>query len=167
MLVDYYSNYFVKLLLQRTFQRIISKFFVTHGLPLSIHFDNGPQFVSQHFEDFLSENGIIHQKTTPMWPQANGEVERQNRSTCIMKRIRIAQAEARDWKNELDKCLIMYRNTPHSVTGVCPSQLLFGHKLRTKLPELIDYKVDDISVRDRDAENKEKGKCMQINVEMH
>ena len=29
--------------------------------------------------------------TTPLWPQANGEIERQNRS--ILKRLRIAQAE--------------------------------------------------------------------------
>lgn len=55
----------------------------------------------------------------------------------------------------------MYRNTPHTTTGVSPSQLLFGRKLRTKLPELFDYNVDDVDdleVRDRDAEQKEKGK---------
>ena len=75
-----------------------------------------------------------------------------------MKRVRIAHAEGRDWKSELDKFLIMYRNTPHTTTGVCPSQLLFGRKLRTKLPELFDYNVDDLEVRDRDAEHKEKGK---------
>ena len=74
------------------------------------------------------------------------------------KRVRIAHAEGRDWKSELDKFLIMYRNTPHTTTGVCPSQLLFGRKLRTKLPELFDYNVDDLEVRDRDAERKEKGK---------
>ena len=75
-----------------------------------------------------------------------------------MKRVRIAHAEGRDWKSELDKFLIMYRNTPHTTTGVCPSQLLFGRKLRTKLPELFDYNVNDLKVRDRDAERKEKGK---------
>lgn len=135
---------------------MISKFFLTHGLPLSIHTDNGPQFVSQHFKDFMLDNGIVHHRTTPLWPQANGEVERQNRS--ILKRVRIAHAEGRDWKAELDKFLVMYRNTPHTTTGVSPSQLLFGHKLRTKLPELFDYNVDDLEVRDRDAEQKEKSK---------
>ena len=99
---------------------------------MSIHTDNGRQFTSQHFKDFMLENGITHHRTTPLWSQANGEVERQNRS--IMKRVRIAQAEGRDWRSELDKFLIMYRSTVHTITGV--SQLLFGRKIRTKLPEL-------------------------------
>ena len=44
-----------------------------------ITFDNGPQFVSDEFEKFLTTNCIEHRKTTPLWPQANGEVESQNR----------------------------------------------------------------------------------------
>ncbi|XP_061195212.1 uncharacterized protein K02A2.6-like [Saccostrea echinata] len=160
VLVDYYSRYFevavTESISSENITSLISKFCLTHGLPFSIHTDNGPQFVSEHFKDFMLDNGIVHHRTTPLWQQANGEVERQNRS--IMKRVRIAFAEGRDWKSELDKFLVMYRNTPHSTAGVCPSQLLFGRKLRTKLPELFDYNVDDLELRDRDAERKEKGK---------
>ncbi|CAG2215593.1 unnamed protein product [Mytilus edulis] len=160
VLVDYYSRYFevavTKNISSENITSLISKFCLTHGLPLSIHTDNGPQFVSQHFKNFMSEHGIVHHRTTPLWPQANGEVERQNRS--IMKRVKIAQAEGRDWKLELNKFLIMYRSTAHSTTGVSPSELLFGRKIRTKLPELIDYNINDFEVRDRDAEQKEKGK---------
>ncbi|CAG2188483.1 unnamed protein product [Mytilus edulis] len=160
VLVDYYSRYFevavTKNISSENITSLISKFCLTHGLPLSIHTDNGPQFVSQHFKNFMSEHGIVHHRTTPLWPQANGEVERQNRS--IMKRVKIAQAEGRDWKLELSKFLIMYRSTAHSTTGVSPSELLFGRKIRTKLPELIDYNINDFEVRDRDAEQKEKGK---------
>ncbi|CAG2225151.1 unnamed protein product [Mytilus edulis] len=119
VLVDYYSRYFevavTKNISSENITSLISKFCLTHGLPLSIHTDNGPQFVSQHFKNFMSEHGIVHHRTTPLWPQANGEVERQNRS--IMKRVKIAQAECRDWKLELNKFLIMYRSTAHSTTG--------------------------------------------------
>lgn len=160
VLVDYYSRYFevavTKNISSENIKSLISRFCLTHGLPLSIHTDNGPQFVSQNFKNFMFENGIVHHRTTPLWPQANGEVERQNRS--IMKRIKIAQGEGRDWKSELEKFLIMYRSTAHTTTGVCPSELLFGRKIRTKLPELLDYRIDDYEVRDRDAEKKEKGK---------
>ncbi|CAC5383109.1 unnamed protein product [Mytilus coruscus] len=145
VLVDYYSRYFevaaTKNISSENITSLISKFCLTHGLPLSIHTDNGPQFVSQHFKNFMSEHGKVHHRTTPLWPQANGEVERQNRS--IMKRVKIVQGEGRDWKFEL---------------RVSPSELLFGRKIRTKLPELIDYNVNDFEVRDRDAEQKEKGK---------
>ena len=51
----------------------------------------------------------------------------------------------------------MYRNTPHSVTGVCPAELLFKRKLRTKLPSLQEYCHEEI-VRDRDKMLKQKGK---------
>ncbi|KAL9968146.1 hypothetical protein ACROYT_G026481 [Oculina patagonica] len=124
---------------------MLSKIFVTHGLPLSLRTDNGPQFVSDYFEKYLEENGIEHRKTTPLWPQANGEIERQNRS--ILKRLRIAQAEGRNWKSEMDNFLVMYRSTPHSTTGVSPAELLFGRRIRTKLPQLQEFSIED-EVRD-------------------
>ena len=99
VLVDYYIRYFevaiTKTITSEKMTLLILKFCLTHGLPLSIHTDNGRQFTSQHFKDFMLENGITHQRTTPLWPQANGEVERQNRS--IMKQVRIAQAEGHEW----------------------------------------------------------------------
>ena len=36
----------------------VQKFFVTHGLPLSLRTHNGPQFTSGHFTKYLEENGI-------------------------------------------------------------------------------------------------------------
>ena len=123
---------------------------------MSIRTDNGPQFVSKEFKQFLVRNGIQDQRTTPLWPQANGKVERQNRS--ILKRIKIAQAEGLDWKNDLRNFLMMYRSTPHSTTGISPAELLYGRKMRTKLPEIAETNVDDTEIRDRDSDNKEKGK---------
>ena len=110
---------------------LMSKMFVTYGLPCSLRTDNGPQFVSDYFKGFLEENGIEHRQTTPLWPQANGEIERQKRS--ILKCLRIGQAEGRDWRSQMDDFL-MYRSTPHSPTGVSHAELLFGRKIRTKLP---------------------------------
>ena len=160
VLVDYYSRWFelefTKSTTSERITQIMSKMFVTHGLPISCRTDNGPQFISDHFKQFMLELGIKHHKVTPLWPQANGEVERQNR--WILKRLRIAQVEGRNWQNEIDKYLLMYRSTPHTVTGVSPAELLFKRKIRTKLPELQDFNADDLDVRDRDSEKKEKGK---------
>ena len=47
------------------------------------------------------------------------------------------------------------KTTPHSVTGLTPAEMMFGRKLRTKLPEF-DYKNEDEEVRDRDHLNKYK-----------
>ena len=53
---------------------------------------------------------------------------------------------------------MMYRTVPHSTTGVSPAKLMFGRKLRTRLPCIEENTVDDLDVRYRDNETKEKGK---------
>ena len=82
---------------------ILSKFFVTHGLTLSVRTDNGAQFCSEYFENYLKENRIEHREVTSLWAQANGEVKRQNR--VILKRLRIAQAEGKYLKSKVDQFL--------------------------------------------------------------
>ena len=124
---------------------------------MSITSDNGPQFRSEVFENYLKDNDISHRAVTPLHPAANGQVERQNRS--LMKRIRIANAESRDWKKEVRTYLFAYRTTPHGTTGVPPAELMFGRKLRTKLPQLkVDNRELDEEVKDKDAAQKYKNK---------
>ena len=78
--------------------------------------------------------------------QANGEVERQNRS--LLKRIQITHAEKKDWKKK-----VPYRSLPYPITGVSPAELLFGRKIRTKLPELSDVHVE-LQVREENNKGK-------------
>ena len=42
--------------------------FSTHGLPEMVVTDNGSNFVSEEFEDFLKGNGIRHIRTAPYHP---------------------------------------------------------------------------------------------------
>ena len=63
--------------------------------------------------------------------------------------MRIAQAEGKNWRKELVHYLAKYRTTPHTVTGVCPAELLFGRKIRTKMPEFRETTVNDGELRDR------------------
>ncbi|XP_022796124.1 uncharacterized protein K02A2.6-like [Stylophora pistillata] len=97
VVVDYYSRYFeVDILTSMTSTKVIEsldKIFCTHGLPKSLKTDNGSQFVSDEFQRFLETNDIEHRTSTPLWPQANGEAERQNRS--LLKALKIAKAEKR------------------------------------------------------------------------
>ena len=102
----------------------------------SVISEYGPQFISAEFKEYMEKQGIRHHRTTAKWPQANGQVERQNLS--LLKRIQIAHAEKQDCKKELTKYLTAYRSLLHPTTGVSPAELLFGRKVRTKLPELSD-----------------------------
>ena len=103
----------------------LEKIFTTHGLPQSLRSDNGPQFRSEVLERHLEDDGVEHRKTIPLRPHC-GEVERQNKS--LLKKMKIAQAEGKEWEKELRKYLVAYRSTPHTTTGVSPAELLFGGK---------------------------------------
>lgn len=132
--------------------------FVRYGVPYSLRTDNGPQFISEEFEAFLKEYNIEHRTTPPLWPQANGEVERQNRT--LMKALRVAHTEQRDWRKEVNKFLMAYRSTPQASTGATPYYLMFGREMRSKLPDMRpEATVMDEQYRDKDWESKLKGKA--------
>ena len=65
-----------------------------HALPERLTSDNGGQLKSNEMESFLKINGITHTRTTPLWPQENGQVERINR--VIKKAIQAAINEGRN-----------------------------------------------------------------------
>lgn len=160
VIVDYYSRFYeIEVMQSTTTEKVIDRLadtFCRHGLPVTIKSDNGPQFKSIEFKEYCEQHGIMHHKVTAKWAQANGEVERQNRS--LLKRLQIAQAEKKPWQAELRKYLTAYRSIPHSTTGRSPAELLFNRKVRGKIPDLRIEHVYDQEVHDRDAEQKAKTK---------
>ena len=124
VVVDYYSRWIEAILLKKTDAqhviRSMEAIFRTHGLPEAVRSDNGPLFASREFEGFLDYLGIKHKKGVPYWPQSNGQVEHCNET--VLKIIRIAQLEGRDWKKAPEDFLFHYRTTPHTVTGFSPAE---------------------------------------------
>ena len=48
--------------------------------------DNGPQFISKDFKEFIRISGMTHVKTSPYYPQSNGKLERYHKTikgSCI------------------------------------------------------------------------------------
>lgn len=162
VVVDYFSRYkeikITKSITSSDMIKLLKEIFSRLGYPVTITADNGKQFVSQEFRNYLQECGIVLHSTIPYWPQQNGEVERQNRS--ILKRIKISQIEKKNWKEELLYYLMMYNSTPHSVTGKTPSELFYKRQFRDKIPSYIDIenKDEQSEVKDRDKIVKEIGK---------
>ena len=125
----------VEILKSTTTTSIISRLrriFATHGLPRVIVSDNGPQFVSGEFRDYLRANDVEHRRITPYHPQANAAVERFN--ATVMTALRRAHHEGRNWRDALHTFLMTYRSTSHPATNASPSLLMFGREVRTKLP---------------------------------
>lgn len=51
--------------------------------------DNGPQFISRDFKEFIRIAGMTHVKTSPYYPQSNGKIERYHRTIkgdCIREK---------------------------------------------------------------------------------
>jgi len=84
-----------------TIVRVLEGIFGRLGLPYSLRSDNGSQFVSDAIQNFLRDNGVKHRRITPLASWQNGECERHNRT--LMKAIRIAHSEGKDWRRELTK----------------------------------------------------------------
>jgi hypothetical protein len=159
VVVDYYSRYFEVEIVRNTSSKTIverlEKIFASHSVPETLRTDNGPQFVSQEMEEFLREYGVNHVTSTPYWPQANGEVERQNRT--LLKAIKIAHEKRENLTRSISKFLLAYRSTPHTTTGVAPAEMLFKHRYRTKIPDITQSPIDE-EIQDRDALRKLKAK---------
>ena len=167
MTVDYYSRWIeviewieLRSTTSSVIIRCLENHFSRHGIPETLRTDNGSNLVSREMEDSLDELGIKHKKTIPLWPRANGEVERQNKS--LLKAMRAAQVEGKPWQQKLQKYLLAYRSTPHTTTGVSPAELLYGRKIRTKMPEFEGDEEEEKSgttdqqARDQDAEHKKR-----------
>jgi transposase InsO family protein len=103
--------------------------FVTFGLPEMIVSDNGTAFTSKYFQEFTQVNGIVYTKTAPYHPASNGLAERAVQTFKEgTKKMVGGSVECK-----LFRFLLKYRVTPQATTGVSPSELMSGRRLRTHL----------------------------------
>ena len=71
---------------------------------------------------------------TPLWPRANGLMERfmQNINKCIRTFI----TSKTNWKENLQLMLMNYRITPHQTTGIAASTFFFNKQPRSFIPDV-------------------------------
>ena len=120
--------------------------FACYGIPDTLVSDNGTNFVSQDFFQFLTENGIEHVQTAPKHPSSNGLAERAVQTV----KHGIKKMGGEDIQTKLDKFLLRYRVTPQSTTGKTPSELFMKCVLKTRLDKI----RPDLSHRVRRQQSK-------------
>ena len=136
--IDYYSSYpevaITRDITSKNIICILMNIFSRHGFPEEIVSDNGRQFVSQEFEQFLRSKNIKHVRSSPYYPRSNGKIERFHR--YLKKNFQTVTLQGRSWEVELPQILMLYRSIPHPTTKKTPASMLFNGEIRTKLPEV-------------------------------
>ena len=102
------------------------------GLPKMTVSDNGANFTSDEFAEFLRHNGVRHVQMPPYQPASNGLVEQVVQT--FKEGMRKLTEGLTDTK--LAHFLFKYRITPQSSTSISPAELMFGHYLRTQFDKL-------------------------------
>lgn len=120
---------------------VLRDLFSAFGLPEEIVSDNGPQFISHEFSEFMKMNGIKHTLTPPYHPASNGAAERsvQVLKQALRKQLTSSQQgqPKMTMERRLANFLFRYRNTPHTVTGVSPAVLFLKRQPRTRFTILL------------------------------
>ena len=116
--------------------------------------DNGPQFISKDFKQFIRISGMTHVRTSPYYPQSNGKLERYHRtikSECIRPGTPLCLEDA---KRLVTKYVAEYNDVRlHSALGyVSPADKLYGREEAIFAER--DRKLQE--ARQRRAENRRR-----------
>jgi hypothetical protein len=96
-----------------------------------IRSDNGTKFKNSQIEDFLEEEGIKHEFSSPYTPQQNGVVERKNRTLLDTTRTMLDQYKTLDrfWAEAINTaCYSINRLYLHRIIKKTSYELLTGKK---------------------------------------
>ncbi|KAG0420319.1 Transposon Tf2-9 polyprotein, partial [Dictyocoela roeselum] len=155
ILTDLYSRYTKSKILWSITSRQICKAFQEnwinkYGPPKNCLSDNGRQFTSKEFEDFLSKNNINHIKTAPYNPTGNSIVERINQEVGVI--LRIVRGKS---INEIQKGIERRINCTTNMTTRYPPKEIF---LLTSIFKNYDkpIRIDKEEINKRIINNKER-----------
>lgn len=98
-----------------------------HGVPESIHTDQGRQFESDIVKHLCASLGIEKTRTSPYHAQSDGMVERLNRTLKDQLAKYIYQSGG-EWDRYLPQVELAYNSSVHSSTGYSPFFLAHGRE---------------------------------------
>ena len=99
--------------------------FTRYGLPIEIVSDRGTHFINEVIEYLLEEFLVIHKKSAPYHPQANGQAESTNKILCTVL-TKIVEEKRTDWEMKLHSALWAYRVAYKTAIGTTPFNMVYG-----------------------------------------
>lgn len=123
----------------------LKHYFRNYSRPRRIVSDRGTCFTSAEFSSFMIENNIEHIRVATASPQANGQVERTNRTLKAMLGKLSDPVDQADWTKIIEHAEFAINNSVNKTTRTTPAELFFGTIQRgptiDRLGEYLEDKV--------------------------
>lgn len=103
----------------------LNEYFSYYSRPFRIISDRGTCFTSEMFRDFCKSHSIQHVLIAAGSPQANGQVERYNKTVKAMLSKSLHE-KGQNWNDFLDQIQFCINNTFNRSIKNTPSKILFG-----------------------------------------
>uniref|UniRef100_A0A2N9IIT4 RNA-directed DNA polymerase n=1 Tax=Fagus sylvatica TaxID=28930 RepID=A0A2N9IIT4_FAGSY len=127
---EYFSKWVEAIPLRKATGAAVTNFIREHiitrfGIPHKIISDNGTPFVNKNVREVLEHYRIKHRRSTPYYPQGNGQAEATNR---MLLRIlsKMVFDYGKGWNSHLADTLWAYRGSTKTATGFTPFSLVYG-----------------------------------------
>jgi len=108
--------------------RNLIKFCNERGMPERIISDRGSSFTANAFQQFCQSRGIKHTLNSTRHPQANGQVERANRT--ITPILSMSAVNQRSWDARIGEIERFLNSAPNKTTTKTPFEALHGYQPR-------------------------------------
>ena len=130
---DYFTKWMLAIPLpehsaERIAGALIERVFSVFGVPCIIHSDQGADFESSLMQELCRHFSINKTRTCIYRPQANGQVERANRT--IQEMLKGISNVHKDWPAYLPWVTFAYNTAVHAATGYSPFRMNFGRRPR-------------------------------------
>ena len=106
----------------------VNNFVSRFGTPLQLYTDQGRNFESNLFQEVCVLLDIDKTRTTSLRPQANGMVERFNRTLISMLSM-YCNDNQKEWDKYIPQVMMAYRSSPHASTKISPNKMVFGREI--------------------------------------
>uniref|UniRef100_A0A2N9G6H2 RNA-directed DNA polymerase n=1 Tax=Fagus sylvatica TaxID=28930 RepID=A0A2N9G6H2_FAGSY len=127
---EYFSKWVEAVPLRKATGAAVANFIREHiitrfGIPHKIISDNGTPFVNKNVREVLEHYQIKHRRSTPYYPQGNGQAEATNR---MLLRIlsKMVFNYGKGWNSHLADTLWAYHGSTKTATGFTPFSLVYG-----------------------------------------
>uniref|UniRef100_A0A2N9EHJ1 Integrase catalytic domain-containing protein n=1 Tax=Fagus sylvatica TaxID=28930 RepID=A0A2N9EHJ1_FAGSY len=127
---EYFSKWVEAIPLRKATGAAVANFIREHiitrfGIPHKIISDNGTPFVNKNVREVLEHYRVKHRRSTPYYPQGNGQAEATNR---MLLRIlsKMVFDYGKGWSSHLANTLWAYRGSTKTATGFTSFSLVYG-----------------------------------------